>query len=183
MLEQVKQFIQYSFNQRIHEKSTKHFDRTVYWLKQIKPDADEAMLIAAYAHDAARAFSEKDTEEIFKEKEFTDQTILTEHQVTGARIVAGFLRKECYDEESIKRVYRMIRHHEEGGDEESNVIMDADSISYLEINAVRHIALVNSLGKDKIKRKIDWMYKRISSHKAKIVAEPFYKKAIASFLL
>ena len=183
MLEQVKQFIRHSFSQGIYDKSTMHFERTVYWVKQIKPDAEEAMLIAAYAHDVARAFCEKDTEEIFKDKEFNDQTLLTEHQVTGARIVAGFLRKECYDEESINRVYRMIRHHEEGGDEDSNVIMDADSISYLEINAIKHIALVNSLGKDKIKGKIDWMYKRISSHKAKILAEPFYKKAIASFIL
>lgn len=158
-----------------------HFERTLYWAKRIEPDADEAILIAAYAHDAARVFSRKDTEETFKDSEFDDQKILTEHQCTGARIVASFLRNERYGEKSIKRVYHMIRYHEEGGDDESNIIMDADSISYLEVNAIKHIALVNNLGKDKIKRKIEWMYKRISSRKAELLAGQFYKKAIASF--
>ncbi len=180
MLEQIKQFIQYSFSQGVHEKCTNHFERTLYWAKQIEPDADEAVLIAAYAHDAARAFCTKDTSETFKDNEFNDHKILREHQCTGARIVADFLRKECYDEEAIQRVYHMIRHHEEGGEEESNMVMDADSISYLEVNAIKHIALINHLGKDKIKRKIEWMYSRISSHKAKEFAGPFYRKAIAS---
>lgn len=182
MLEQVKQFIQQSFNPEVNGNGKEHFERTIYWVKQLKPDANEPILIAAYAHDTARAFSKQDTEETFKDKEFNDIEILKEHQEEGARIVADFLQKEGYSEESIKRVYNMIKYHEEGGDAESNLIMDADSISYLEINAVKHIKLVNSLDKDKIKRKIDWMYKRISSDKAKVLAEPYYKKAITSFL-
>ena len=32
-----------------------HFDRTVYWLQQLRPDADGALLIAAISHDIERA--------------------------------------------------------------------------------------------------------------------------------
>ncbi len=182
MLEQAKQFVRQSFNQGINEKCTKHFEQTLYWVQHLKPDADEPVLIAAYAHDTARAFSKQTTEETFKSKEFNDPEILKKHQEEGAGIVADFLQKEHYGGKSIERVINMIRHHEEGGDEESNLIMDADSISYLEINAIKHIKLVNSLGDEKIKRKIDWMYERISSDKARALAEPFYKKAITSLL-
>ena len=33
-----------------------HFDRTLYWVLKLKPDADEALQIAAYSHDIQRAF-------------------------------------------------------------------------------------------------------------------------------
>ena len=39
----------------IYEKQ-KHFDRTLYWVLKLKPDADEAFQIAAYSHDIRRAF-------------------------------------------------------------------------------------------------------------------------------
>ncbi len=179
MLEKAKKFVNESFKQCVSGKSTKHFERTVYWVKQLKTDADEPILIAAYSHDIARAFRKKSSIELFGKKEMNDKEILKKHQEEGAKIVVGFLKKEGYDEKSIKRVSDMIRHHEEGGDEESNLVKDADSISYLEINAPKHIKLVKILGKDKIKRKIDWMYNRISSKKAKLLAKPYYEKVVS----
>ena len=178
MLEKVKKFIEESFKQCLNGKDTKHFERTIYWVKLLKPDVDEAILIAAYAHDIARAFKKKDSEEMFRDREFNDKEILKEHQEEGAKIMADFLKQEGYNEKSIDRVSNMIKYHEEGGDEESNLIMDADSISYLEINAIKHIKLIKILGKDKIKRKIDFMYNRISSDKAKLLAKPYYEKIL-----
>jgi len=178
MLDKVKKFVNESFKQSVSGKSAKHFERTIYWVKQLKPDADEPILIAAYAHDIARAFRKKNPIKLFKKKEINDKEILKKHQEEGAKIMTEFLRKEGYDEKLIKRVFDMIRHHEEGGDEESNLVKDADSISYLEINAPKHIKLIKILGKGKIKRKIDWMYNRISSKKAKLLAKPYYKKTI-----
>lgn len=160
------------------EKSTKHFERTVYWVKQLKTDADEPILIAAYAHDIARAFRKKSPIELFKKKEINDKEILKKHQEEGAKVMIEFLKKEDYDKESTKRISDMIRHHEEGGGEESNLVKDADSISYLEVNAPKHIKLIKILGKGKIKRKIDWMYNRISSKKAKLLAKPYYEEVV-----
>jgi len=180
MLDKVKQFVDKSFANSIYGSgSTKHFERTVDWLKELKSDADEPMLIAAYAHDIERAFRDGNSQEdFFKDKEFNDRDFLANHQTKGAEIISDFLRKQNYPENEIKRIYNMIRYHEEGGDEESNLIKDADSISYLENNAAKHTKWISSLGADKVKRKIDWMYNRISLKKAKFLASPFYNKVL-----
>jgi len=154
----------------------KHFEQTVAWLKRLKPDADEPMLIAAYSHDIARALRQVDSKTLFKNKELNDPEVLKEHQEQGAQIMGEFLRDNDYDEVSVKRVENMIRHHEEGGDEESNLLMDADSLSYLEVNAKKHIGLIDVWGKGKVERKIDWMYSRISSARAKEFAQPYYQE-------
>ena len=179
MLEKVKQFVKESFEKSVSGKSVEHFERTVYWVQQLKPDADEAILIAAYAHDIARAFRITNSEETFQTRELNDPKILEEHQKEGANIMIELLEKERFEKDEIERIANMILKHEVGGDKESDLIKNADSISYLEINALKHIKkLVAPLGKDKVKRKIDWMFKRISSEKSKQIAEPFYKKAI-----
>lgn len=178
MLNKIKKFVNDSFNMSANDNGTKHFEQTVYWVKEIKPNPDEPTLIAAYAHDIARAFRKETTQQTFKNKEFNDSEILTQHQEQGATIISDFLQKEDYNEEAIKRVHNMILHHEVGGDEDSDLIKDADSVSYLEINAVKHVKLADNLGREKIGNKIKWMYDRITSPKAKELAKPFYEKAI-----
>ena len=179
MLDKIKQFVDKSFRQINRSRSLKHFDRTVYWTKKIRPDADEPILIAAYAHDVSRAFNEEFTVEKSKNRDLTDPRVLRKHQDESACIIVDFLRKENYDENLIKRIENMVRHHEEGGDEESDLVKDADSLSFLEVNAPRLIkTLAKVFGKEKIRRKIDYMYDRISSAKAKSFAKPYYEKAI-----
>ncbi len=179
MFEQVKAFVKKSFEKSASGSSLEHFERTVYWLKKLKPDADEPMLIVAYAHDIARAFRKTDAKKTFKNKEMNDPEILECHQKQGAHILSEFLKKHDYDEKQIKRVHNMILHHEDGGNKEADLIKDADSISYLEINAPKHVKkLVPLIGEDKVRRKIDWMFNRISSEKAKELAKPFYDKVL-----
>ncbi len=178
MLNKIKKFVNDSFNMSANDNGTKHFERTMYWAKQLKPDADEPILIAAYAHDIARAFRKDNTQQTFKDKEFNDPELLAQHQEEGATIISNFLQKENYDEDAIKRVQNIVLNHEVGGSKESDLIKDADSISYLEINAVKHVKLASDLGKEKIGNKITWMYDRITSPKAKELAKPFYDKTI-----
>jgi len=181
MLEQVVGYVNDSFGQSVSGKSVEHFERTLYWLRQLHPEADEPMQISAYSHDIARAFRKQGTTETFKDKELNDPEVLREHQEEGARIMWRFLVHQEYDQLLAERVYRMIDHHEVGGDSESDLIKDADSLSYLEVNAPKHIKLISKLGEGKIRRKIDWMYERITSEQARELAEPFYRKAIDLF--
>jgi len=174
MFNKVKQFVDDSFKEIVP-----HFERTVYWLKELKPDADEAMEIAAYAHDIARAFRSADSIKKFKDKELNDPMRIKEHQEEGVKIIGKFLRDNHYNEKDTLKVENMVLKHEVGGNEESNFIKDADSISYLEINAPKHIEKwVPNLGKEKVRRKFQWMFDRITSNKAKELAKPFYIKAI-----
>ena len=171
MLEKVKQFV----NQKFEGKNPVHFERTVYWVKQLSPEADEAMLIAAYAHDIERAFNIAKREP----EKFESGEILEVHQIEGGKIMYDFLIENGADEKIAKKVKELIEKHEEGGTEEQNVIKDADSISYFENNAPKHAKWTErGFTKEEIKRKFDWMFNRISSEKAKQIAEPFYKRAI-----
>ena len=173
MLEQVKQFVDESFKLK-----KPHFQRTIYWLLQLKPDADEPMKIAAYAHDIERAFNPISMD-FFKTHELNNSTYLTKHQKGGAKLMSKFLRKYHYSEKDIQRVAEMIKFHEVGGTFESDLIKDADSISYFENNAPNHIEKFGRiLGKEKTRVKYDFMFNRITSFKAKDIARPMYKKAI-----
>ncbi|MBD3253421.1 DUF4202 family protein [Candidatus Pacearchaeota archaeon] len=177
MFENVKKFVNKSFENSVTNESSVHYEKTVYWVKKLKPEADEPILIAAYAHDIQRAFRKTNTEETFKNIEMNDPNFLKMHSEQGAKIISDFLRENNYDESNVERVYKMVKNHETGGDEESNLVKDADSLSYFECNAVKHVRETSKvIGKEKIKNKIMWMFNRITSQNAKKIAEPFYKK-------
>ncbi|MBU0569432.1 DUF4202 domain-containing protein [Patescibacteria group bacterium] len=170
MLRKVKKFVDESFGRK-----SPHFERTVYWVKKLKPDADEALLVAAYAHDIERAFQKKTV----KFKSFLDKEKLKQHQEKGAEITASFLEKEGADDDLIERVKMLISKHEFGGNKDQDLLKDADSISFLENNTDYFVnELAKKTGKSKVKEKFDWMFERISSDKAKRIAKPMYLKAV-----
>lgn len=158
-----------------------HFKRTVYWIKQIKPDADEAMLIAAVAHDIERAFrTEGDLQtQKMKQSGMKDDAFLKYHQEKGAGITAEFLAQNNAAPKMIEKVKMLIAKHEVGGTKDQNILKDADSISFFE-NNIPHFLTdhVKKLGKEKVMEKFDWMFERITSDQAKKIAKPLYEKAI-----
>ena len=54
LYKKVEQFVQESFIEA-NKIETKHAARTVFWVKKLYPEADQALLIAAIAHDIERA--------------------------------------------------------------------------------------------------------------------------------
>lgn len=170
----VKKFIDKSFN----FTNTKHFERTVFWVQKLKPNASEALIIAAYSHDIERAFRKKN----IKTRKFVAGKELKYHQKEGARIIYEFLTKNNADEKLAKKVQKLISKHEVGGSKDQNLLKDADSISYFETNAMRHTTWVKEKGfsKKEIERKFNWMYERITSKEAKRLAFPHYQKALKS---
>ena len=143
----------------------KHYERTVFWVKKLKPDADEALLIAAYSHDIERWF-----------RPFLKPNDIKGHQRKSAKIVSEFLSKIAADKEMVQKVYYLISHHEEGGSHEANILKDADSISFFENN----LALHAKLSPKTLRKKIEWMYRRITSPEAKKICKPLYERAIKS---
>jgi hypothetical protein len=108
-----------------------------------------------------------------------DPEFLRAHQEQGARIITDYLRNKGYNRINVQRVYNMVLHHEEGGEDESDLIKDSDSLSYFDTNVTKHIHKTSLvIGKDKIRRKIEWMFERISSSRAKEIARPKYEEAL-----
>jgi hypothetical protein len=173
-----KQFVLDSFNKIGKTSSTQHFLRTVDWLKELKPDADEALHVAAIAHDIERAFRKKDVSDKIESIGFTDVNFYRPHEERGSEIIADFLKDQKVNDSFIERVRMLVSRHEEGGNDDQNLLKDADSISYFETNIPHFLKRIPELGKEKIRDKFDWMFNRISSKKAKQIAKPLYKKAI-----
>lgn len=157
-----------------------HFRQTVFWLKEIYPTADEAMLIAAIAHDAERAFRNDDVVHAKEsDRGFLDEEHLKYHQKKGAEIIYDFLINEGADIDLARRVKKLIENHEVGGDAQENALKDADSISFFENNTEHFIKIkAGEVGRKKVKEKFDWMFNRITSQKAKEISRSWYNEAV-----
>ena len=175
----VETFVFNSFRNVQKEYEIKHFVRTVFWIKQIHPNVDEAMLVSAISHDIERAFRMEDMLILKKEFGYADINFYRRHEERGAEIISEFLKKNGAKMQFIRKVHLLILTHEEGGNEEQNALKNADSISFLENNAEDLIERKTELvGRQKIRNKIDWMYTRISCDYAKSIATPYFEKAI-----
>jgi len=175
-----EQFVFDSFNKAEKHSQIKHFIQTVHWLKVLSPEADEALLVAAIAHDIERAFRQKDVLEKKASVGFTSVEFYRPHEERGAEIIADFLKHQNVDDGFIERVKMLVSRHEEGGNDDQNLLKDADSVSFFEINIPLFLEKKTlEIGKEKVKDKFDWMFNRITSEKAKQIAQPMYEKAIS----
>ena len=165
---------------RIHE--VLHLIRTLHWLEKLKPDVDEALRIAAISHDIERAFRRKDVKDIVKKPGgLTSKIYFKKHEIRGAKIMAGCLEKHGAKNDFINRVKMLVSRHEQGGNDDQNLLKDADSIGFFEIYANSELIskMIRHIGKKEAKRKIDFMYDRITSNEAKRITKKWYDKMIA----
>lgn len=162
-------------NDAYNHTHIKHFERTLFWVLQFKPDADEALQIAAYCHDIERALRKPG----ITSKGYLDKEFLKYHQEKGAEIMYEWLRENGAEEAMATRVRHLISKHEEGGDQDQTLLKDCDSLSFFETNAARFAkkkVLVD--GEGKVREKLDWMYERISSPEVKQQAKPLYEESL-----
>jgi len=158
-----------------------HFERTVYWIKRLKNDADDALLIAGLAHDIEKGFpnSIKKLHQKIKVSSFSDREFLRIHQNNCAKIIGDFLKNQGASQDMIDRVRMLVSRHEEGGTDDQNLLKDADSISFFE-NNINHILTkeLKKFGKTKVRQKFDWMFSRITNESARQIAKPMYEKSL-----
>lgn len=154
-----------------------HSKNTLEWLLKLKPDADESLKIAALGHDIERAIEKrKVSRQNYKDYDaFKDA-----HAFNSANILAEIMQACDIDKKMIDEVFFLARHHESGGTDRIDILKDADSISYFNVNLPYYI-LRNNL--TETKRRCLWGYKRLSDKGKKIVAELNYQnKEIESLL-
>jgi hypothetical protein len=117
---------------------------------------------------------------MYKSKQgFLDNDFLKYHQIKSAEIIVNFLKKNNCSENQLSKVYHLIANHEFGGDFESDILKDADSLSFFKINAEHFIKVkTKETSIKKVKEKLEWMYNRISYNETKESTLHYYKKAI-----
>jgi len=182
--ELVEQFVVDAFTRAEKSGNIRHLQRTVYWVEQLRPDADEALRCAAVAHDIERAFKKVDTEDLIRSSPqgYRDEYFLKIHQEESAKTIAEFLRGQGVESEFITRVIHLVSRHEIGGDDDQNILKDADSMSFFENNTDRFLAhwipMLGKYGKEKVRAKFQWMFDRITSPEARSIAYPWHEEAM-----
>jgi len=71
-----------------------------------------------------------------------------------------------YGKETVQKVRLLVEKHEEGGDEETAALMEADSLAFFEYNIPFKL---KRDGKEKIINKIRFMYLRLSERGKNLV--------------
>ncbi len=141
----------------------------------------EELLIASLGHDIERAFREVNVyEKMYNSANgFLDENFLKYHQEKSAEILSGFLKKNNYPPIKTENVYKLVRNHETGGDFDTDILKDADSISFF-INNANHFIKVKTVesSEEKVKEKLKWMFERITFKESIEIAVPYYIKAM-----
>lgn len=139
-----------------------HAENTLQWLLKIKPDADDALQIAALAHDIDRASDKK-----VKRDDYEDyDEFKAAHAKHGANILRGILEAHDVCCHIVDKACHLVLHHEVGGDPEADVLKDADSISYFDSNLPLYYGRE---GWQETKRRCVWGYRRLSHKMRKVL--------------
>jgi len=141
-----------------------HSKNTLHWLLRLKPNADEALQIAALGHDIERAIEGRKVRRVDYE---SYDAFKQAHAMNSARILNEEMRRCGVPEPLAKRVFYLVSHHETGGDPGANVLRDADAISFFDVNLPHYFAR-NSTGETK--RRCLWGYRKLPHHLKRVVA-------------
>ena len=137
-----------------------HAENTLYWLLKIYPQADIALKISAVGHDIERAFSNRVKRENFNNYDEFKKA----HAEHSAKILKKILLKFYLADSIINKVYNIVKNHEHGGDFYSDILKDADSLSFFDVNIEFYY---KREGFEKTLERAKWGYKRLSKRAKK----------------
>lgn len=142
-----------------------HAENTLAWVLKLMPEADEALKLAALGHDIDRAI---EIRKVQKNRFRSFEEFKAAHASNSAEILEGIL-EECGVEEGVRvEACRLVRLHETGGDERSDILKNADALSYFQDNMPLYFA---RNGWTETKRRAMWGYARLSPKLRSIVGQ------------
>jgi len=154
---------------RVPEDS-RHADNTLKWLVYLAPAAGTALQIAALAHDIDRAIEDKKIRRV----DYDDyDAFKAAHARNGADILRPILTACGVEPGIVDEACRLVEVHEVGGDQSSDLLKDADSISFFEVNLPFYF---QREGWDKSKQRSSWGYRRLSTRAKEIVKNVIYEE-------
>jgi len=146
-----------------------HSKNTLEWLLKLKPDAYEGLKIAALGHDIERAIEER---KVNRKDYKTYYEFKKAHASNSAKILMEIMKECNIGNELIIEVFFLVRNHEIGGMEFVDVLKEADSISFFNVNLPYYFAR-NSV--EETKKRCLWGYKKLPDNLKRIVAEFEYQ--------
>ena len=141
------------------------------WVIKLRPDADWALQLAAFAHDIERAISKKKV----VRSEFSDYNeFKNAHAINSAKVIQEILDKYPLSRKVKNKILSLIRNHELGliNDVDIAILKDADSLSFFEANL---LAYAERNDESEILSRMMWGYQRLSKRARQIVKEFHYE--------
>ncbi len=133
-----------------------HAHNTLQWLLKLNPGADQALQIAALAHDIDRAVTERKVHRA----DYPDfEAFKAAHAENSVTLLREFLNAHGVEQSIARESCRLVRLHEIGGCPRSDLLKDADSLSYFEVNLPLYF---QREGWTETKRRTLWGYRRLS---------------------
>ncbi len=149
-------------------EDSKHSKNTRAWVLRLKPEADIALQIAALGHDIERSIKELK----IKRENYSDYNeFKMAHARNSAKVLHDLLSKYDINDTIRHKVSNLVTHHEFGGNPEANILKDADSISYFDVNLQFYFQR-NSRRETEFR--IMWGYQRLSDEAKSVVRDFSY---------
>ncbi|MGB3459500.1 MAG: DUF4202 family protein [Halobacteriota archaeon] len=140
-----------------------HSENTLEWLLKLKPDADDALKIAALGHDIERAIAERKV----RREDYKDYDEFKEaHASNSAKILAEIMKECKISKKLVDDVVFLVCHHETGGTRRIDILRDADSISFFHVN-LPYYFLRNGI--EETKRRCLWGYGKLPKNMQEVV--------------
>lgn len=140
-----------------------HAENTVEWVLKLTAEADDSLLLAALGHDIERSVQSR---RVHKADYPSFDDFKAAHALNSADILADLLGMVGLDEAVVRETHRLVKLHEIGGDRRSDLLRDADSLSFFQVNLPFYF---ERNGKEKAVFRATWGYRRLSpEHRAKI---------------
>ncbi len=132
-----------------------HALNVVEWLDRLQPDATDALAVAALLHDCERWFPQQR----IRRADFTDYLEYKRRHSQQSALLASEILQTVGRVDLQQAVARLIQGHEFGGDPETNLLRDCDSLSFFSWNLSDY---VEERGEAAARQKIAFMYDRMS---------------------
>ena len=150
-------------------EDARHAENTLEWLLKFDPKADQALQLAALAHDIDRAVEDRKVRrENFKDYE----AFKAAHAQNSANMLREILIECGVDQATSDEACRLAALHEAGGDPRSDLLKDVDSVSFFEVNLPFYF---EREGWRETKRRCTWGYRRLSRRVKKVVQNITYQ--------
>ena len=133
-----------------------HALNTLCWVRRLTDRPSLALELSALGHDIERAQPERRIER----KNFPDyDSYKLAHAKESALMLMALLKEEGMTEELVEEVGSLVEGHEFGGTPEADILKDADSLSFFDVNLALYYRREGWQGA--LNRAL-WGYKRLS---------------------
>lgn len=147
------------------EFDSKHSINTVKWINRLEKKPSQELLIAALAHDIERGVPPI----VLKRPDETYDDYKMRHAKRSSEIIANLMLKLSFTHNSIEKVRKLVKNHEVGGDKETDILMDADSVAFFDSLNSNFNWYLKKKGPEYAKEKIVFMYQRTSFRARKLI--------------